>query len=358
MEANRNFTLSVILPTFKRPEVLARTLQHLGDQDVNACQLEVIVCEDGCTDATRTVVDRARTQFAFPITLLQHEGHCGPGLTQNEGIRAARAEINLLLADDIWLSRGALKAHLAAHEKHPEPHVTILGKVLQSPELMGSVFLRHWDPFHFSRLRGVHELPYYYFWGCNISFKRSFLIQHGLFREHLGRAADGRGGGGAAHEDVELGYRLRDHGLRIVYDEEAWGYHYHVYTLEQAVERYYERGLNFGEFRRFVPDPEILVQNHVLTLSTLREYASVFRRLNFLKGAERSLPWQIARRIAFMLVFNKVTVSMLWSPLLAKAEDHPFIPRLITSELYRAYLYYHFMRGIADAKQRFQEAYT
>ena len=31
------------------------------------------------------------------------------------------------------------------------------------------------------------ELPYYMFWACNISFRREFMLAHGMFRDEMGR---------------------------------------------------------------------------------------------------------------------------------------------------------------------------
>lgn len=348
--------LSIVIPAFRRPEVLARTLAQLGAQTMPAASFEVIVCEDGTSTQISDVVAHAREQWQYSLVLLQHEGHRGPGYTQNEGIRAARCELILLLADDIWLQPPALKAHVDRHSANPQPTVAVLGRVEQSPELAGNVFIKHWNPFNFAKLAGREELPYYLFWGCNISFKRSFVMANGLFREHRGRAADGRGSGGAAHEDVELGYRLQHMGLRLLYAEEAWGHHYHMYTLEQAMQRYFERGLNFGEITRFVPDPEILIQNHVLTSDTWREYASVFRRANHLVGLERKFWWHVFRQAVFNVMFNRATNAVLWYPLLRGAERSRLLGLLARDGVYRAFLYSRFMQGVRSAAVQFREA--
>src|SRR5579859_7300975 len=119
------------------------------------------------------------------------------------------------MADDIFMSRQTLRTHLEAHGAHPEPQVAVLGKVIQSPGLNQTVFLRKWESFRFADFEGLVEVPYYRFWACNISLKREFLLQHGLFREPMGRA------GPAAHEDPELGCRLHRAGLRIFFAQQA-----------------------------------------------------------------------------------------------------------------------------------------
>lgn len=336
--------LSVVFSTFNRCETIKTSLRCLAEQDIGTDVFEVIVVDDGSPDRTTEVVAELKEELPLQMSYMRHENH-GPGYTQNQGLKVAKAPLVLLMADDIWLAPWALRAHLELHEKNPEPGVAVLGKVLQSEKLSGSVFLQHMDPFGFQDLVGRKELGWHMFWGCNISVKRAFLEEHGVFREHRGR------GGAPAHEDVELGYRLKEHGLRILFSEEASGTHYHPYTLERAINRYYERGLNWGELKRFIPGPEIDVINHALTLKTLPEYARYLRGPNPLEGKEGSLGFQLLRHLVFVTAFNPLTEPLFWRPLIDKAESSPRIARLMSRQLYRAYLYYHFLRGVRAGEQ-------
>ena len=109
--------LSVVLPTYARAEVLRTTLRHLADQTLRPEAYEVIVIDDGSPDHTEEVVRQAVSESPCRITSLKHE-NSGPGYTQNRGILQASAPLILLMADDIFLTRGALEAHVAAHERH------------------------------------------------------------------------------------------------------------------------------------------------------------------------------------------------------------------------------------------------
>ncbi len=338
-------SLSVVLPTYKRPDTLRRTLKCLAEQDLEPEEFEVIVIEDGATEETAAVVEEARQTSMPGITFLQNDENRGPGYTQNRGIRLAKAPIILVLADDIWLVPGALRAHLDCHNENPEPEVAVLGKAIQSPELFSlSVFLKHWDQFGMSRFDNLTELPYYLFWGCNISFKKDYMLEHGMFLEHRGR------GGGAAHEDVELGFRLHQHGLKLLYNKDAWGYHYHVYTLDQAVRRYHDRGMNWDEFKQYMPDPECDVSFHVLNRKNAREYFGVLRRPNSLAGANSRISYHLLFHAVRMLVLNRVTVPLFWRPVLYGAEKRPWLAKLMNRQIYRAFLYYYFVKGISDAR--------
>jgi len=201
-----------------------------------------------------------------------------------------------------------LRTHLEVHERNPEEGIAVLGN--QSPRLTQSVFLRKWESFRFADFEGLVEVPYYRFWACNISLKRDFMLQHGLFREPMGRA------GPAAHEDPELGCRLHGAGLRILFATYALGYHYHVVTIETACRRAYQQGLNFDEFRAIADAPEIVVAYRDLRWPTLGDHLRTWFGPNrqHLPLRERNPITSIARHIVRRAVFNRATTQLFWSP--------------------------------------------
>jgi hypothetical protein len=124
-----------------------------------------------------------------------------------------------------------------------------------------------------------------------------------------------------------------------------------VMTLDQAIARWHERGLNYGEFRRHAPLPELTVYFHVLDRHTVREYISVLRGPNSFRGTERSFAWHLLRHVARMVTLNAVTARWFWRPLFDLAEKHPWLAALVKPKMYRAYLYYHFLRGVRDGRR-------
>jgi glycosyltransferase involved in cell wall biosynthesis len=340
--------LSVVLPTYMRAGVLRRTLQHLTDQTLAAEAYEVIVVDDGSTDGTETVVEEIIRTAPCRIVYLRHE-NSGPGRTQNVGILRASAPLILLVADDIFLTRGALEAHVAAHARHNDRGVAILGNVVQSPELRQTVFQRKWDPFEFWKLRQNQELPYWMFWACNISLKRDFMLEHGMFR-------DGRGSAGpASHEDVEVGHRLSKHGLRIFHEKAALAYHYHPESLETAIARSYQRGLNWKEAFQRMPHPELLIRQRLYGIGTLivrrREIAS---RRSFLFEADRNMARLALNAALRSILFNRITVPFFWMPLMRRAERNRFLAALMVPRFYRGVIVYSFRRAGGEQSDKFR----
>ncbi len=334
--------LSVVVATYNRCEVLRKTLACLANQTLPADQYEVIVVDDGSPDQTGTMVYDTIGKTPYGLRYFSHSNR-GPGASENKGIRESRAPLVLLIADDIHPTPTMLASHVSFHQSNPDVHVAALGKVLQSAELPSTVFQDKWDPFKYYELDGLAELPYWKFWACNISLKREFLLTHGLFQELKG----------AAHEDVELGYRLSRKGLRIFYNSQALAYHYHVETLDSAVRRAYERGLNWRFIEENVPDPQIYVKYHILNWRTLPQHIATFKDLSHtvLPREDRNLPWLLFRQVIRWSVFNRLTIP-LWLRLLAYTEDSPLIARLTHPYMYRGTVFYHFLKGAREQARK------
>ena len=215
--------ISVVIATFNRRDVLAVTLERLASQSVSASDFEVLVVDDGSSDDTSQIAEAMGSSMPYSLRYFRHENR-GPGYTENRGIQEARSELVLLMADDIWASPELLEQHLWAHARQPQENIAVLGRVVQAPELPPSNLQKNWDPFRYDRFNGREFVESIYFFACNISVKRKFLLEHGMFEERKA----------AAHEDVERGYRLGQKGLKIYYQPRALGYHYHVETLSNA----------------------------------------------------------------------------------------------------------------------------
>jgi glycosyltransferase involved in cell wall biosynthesis len=106
---------SVIIPTFARPDVLARCLEALCRLDANGPSFEVIIVDDGSPETLDHVVTPTRHHLS--LTLLR-QPNAGPGAARNAGMRVARGRWLAFTDDDCepdpqWL--GALANGFAAH---------------------------------------------------------------------------------------------------------------------------------------------------------------------------------------------------------------------------------------------------
>lgn len=341
-----NLRISVVLATYKRADILRETLEHLAAQTLPPDQYEIIVIDDGSQDATPAVVEEARTRTRAEIRFLEHPNR-GPGYTQNQGLRAARAPVILLIADDIYLCPEGLEAHLRYHDADPTPGLAVLGRVVQSPKLTHTVFLSIWNPFRIEALPDRKELPYHMFWACNISMKREFMLSHGMFNEVRGR------GGAANHEDAEVGYRMHPHGLRVIFARDPWAWHYHIDTWKGALRRSYERGVNWYDLRHLVPEPEMEVRYRTYDLAWLWTHRKVLRqRREYLLEGDRSMAKLVLRHLSRLVLFNNLLVDHFWMPLFALAERNRWVAKLMRENMYRGVIVNYFLRGRQDVERR------
>jgi len=104
--------VSVIVPTFRRPDVLGYTLDALLHLDYPHDLLEVIVVDDGSGDDTHEVVRRREGQSVEVIYVDQENS--GVARARNNGAARARGEILIFVDDDILVEPDHVSRHLAA----------------------------------------------------------------------------------------------------------------------------------------------------------------------------------------------------------------------------------------------------
>lgn len=112
--------VSVVVPTFKRPDLLDRCLTALIAQEFAATDYEVIVVDDAACEETKRQVQclaervelSGHTIRYMPVTAVRHPH--GPATARNIGWRSAYGEIIAFTDDDCIPTQGWLKAGVAA----------------------------------------------------------------------------------------------------------------------------------------------------------------------------------------------------------------------------------------------------
>ncbi len=223
--------LSVIIPTRDRAVLLRRTLEFLAPQCLELGEVELIVVDDGSTDATPRVVTQWSDNTDCRVQLLEQQAR-GPAAARNRGLAAATGEVTLFLGDDLFAAPGMLEAHIDHHEAYPGLEIAVLGRVTWSPELKVTPLMRwleHGGPqFCYHRIDDPMHVPPTFFWTANLSVKTKFLRSEGGFSEEFPDAA---------FEDVELGVRLSRKGLELHYEPRALGHHCHPVGFRSSLAR-------------------------------------------------------------------------------------------------------------------------
>lgn len=116
-EARLRPVVSVVVPTWRRPALLERCLESLVRQTLAPTRYEIVVCDDGPDDATRSLVERiadAHRARGLPVRYLPITATQGPAGARNAGWREARGEVIAFTDDDTIPDAHWLEAGLAA----------------------------------------------------------------------------------------------------------------------------------------------------------------------------------------------------------------------------------------------------
>ncbi len=284
---------SVVIATKDRASYLERAIASLEAQ-IGAPSFEIVVVDNGSTDATPAVVERMGAASHLPIRYVR-EAVANRGKARNAGVRAARGELVLFCDDDIQAPPGWVAAHDAAHDRGE--------LVVSGPIVNVGAYEDRPRPALVNYSRA-------FFCTCNVSLPRDVFEETGGFDEGFDLYG---------WEDTELGVRLRERGLqrRFTWDAYLW----HVKppaenTLEVETRKAIEKARMAARFIRKQPTKRARLAAGV-------HAANVFRGKYLLPDA--------------VLAIYAGAASTAWvpSPLRALARAQ-FLDGMYTRELVRA----------------------
>jgi glycosyltransferase involved in cell wall biosynthesis len=204
---------SVLIATHDRRELLRACLASFAEQTLDRSAFEVVLVDDGSRDpVVPALVDEMVDRLQIVGLRIRHAGRAA---AKNLAVMLARAPVVLFFDDDDRPAPDYLERHLAGHDARPDETVAVLGHTDWAPELSRTPLMHYVTDvdrmlFAYERLRDGQVLDWHGFWEGRVSCKRSLLLRHGLHDQRLGYSID-----------VELAWRLRGTGLRVVYDARA-----------------------------------------------------------------------------------------------------------------------------------------
>jgi hypothetical protein len=164
-------TLSIIVPAYHAQATLARTLRSLtAVPDDRRHRLEVLVVDDGSTDATAEVAQRELAALAPAATRLIRKPNGGSATARNAGLDAASADWLMFLdADDELIADPTRLIDRADHARC----LTVGGQAVRDGKVIQRRPPVRFPPRHAAR-RLTAANP---FWNCSVVFRRD-LIRH------------------------------------------------------------------------------------------------------------------------------------------------------------------------------------
>lgn len=194
---------TIQLCTYNRAHLLGRVLEACFEQ--TAGDYEVVLVDDGSSDETSSVIERACARAPVPFIAVQ-QPNAGLARARNAGLRRASGERIIFIDDDVLPMPNFVAEHLRSHARTPD--AIVRGAVINT-ESFDDLPPPIWSPAHYSGN---------YFWTSNVSVSRARLnAVGGFFNESFLEYG---------WEDIELGLRLRFAGTRSVFNRFAVAFHY------------------------------------------------------------------------------------------------------------------------------------
>jgi glycosyltransferase involved in cell wall biosynthesis len=259
-------SISIVVPTRDRPEVLQRCLRSVFACRYPAERLEVIVADNAPSDSrTRSLIESEHADDSIHYVLAPRSGSSS---ARNDGTAAASGEIVACTDDDMVVDQHWL-AELARGFAGAPGVACVTGLILPS-ELdtsAQSLFERYggFGKGYERRLFDLHRhrpeealFPYnpgILGSGSNVAFRRAELLAAGGYDPEVGNGTPTRSG-----EDLELFLRLVRRGHAVAYEPGAIAWHAHHRGYRDLQSQVYDYGVGIGAIltRTVARDPVAL----------------------------------------------------------------------------------------------------
>ncbi len=269
--------VTVVIPVKDRAGELRRCLESLRRVRYPTEKLALVVVDDGSEDGS------AEVALALGAAVVASGGRGrGPAAARNRGAAAADGDVLAFLDSDCAASERWL---LELTEHFEDPQVVAVGGRVDG--MHGSSALDRYEAEMSSLCLGRRGRSgqsgddTFYLPSCNLLIRRRDFAAAGGFREEL-----------HVGEDVDLTWRLRDRGGRIVYTPAGRIAHEHRNRLGNFVRRRFQYGTSEGLLQRLHPR-----RRKKLVLPLALGAATALAALAFLAGAV----WPCAAAAAVVL---------------------------------------------------------
>lgn len=207
--------LSVVMPAHQAAHLLPETLGAMVASELPRDRWELIVVDDASRDATRAIAERFADRV-LPLT--GRPG--GPGNARNAGAALAAGEWLVFLDADVRVHSDTLRRFTEVIARDPE--IAAVFGAYDARPLAGGLVSQYRNLLHrYVHLQGAGAADT--FWaGCGAVRRDWFEAVGGFDTTRYPRPQI---------EDIELGYRLRDRGGRIILDPSIQGTHLKAWTM-------------------------------------------------------------------------------------------------------------------------------
>lgn len=240
-----DLSVSVVVPTYKRRELLSRMMRPL----LTSGALEVLVVVDGVDDGSMEMLKQLAG--AFPVVSPVWRENGGEGAARQTGLELAKGDVVLFLDDDVLAGPGLVEGHASAHAR-ADGRVVLGYMPTPVPERRRAgqfaTFLYR-DEYEESCRRyedGTTDVLTH-LWAGNMSLHTADALRVGM------QGGDFRG---VYHADQDFGLRCALAGLTGVFDRGLTSEHVHERPLPAFVRD--ARAQGAGRVRLAMAHPQAL----------------------------------------------------------------------------------------------------
>jgi GT2 family glycosyltransferase len=234
-EPSQRRTVSVIIATYNRADLLVRLLRQLGTQDFPVAEMEVVVVDDGSKEPAAGRLEPLKAELPYPLQVIT-QANAGAAAARQRAATSASGEILVILDDDMQVRPDFIAEHVRLHREGPG-RTCVMGRYASDPDIASMpLFERYyanmWDKLSESIRAGKTLVTGTLLSTGNASMRREDFLAVGGFDMTLKQG-----------EDSELGLKLERAGVHMVFSERAYTLHGSDHT---RLERWLVRNYGYG----------------------------------------------------------------------------------------------------------------
>jgi glycosyltransferase involved in cell wall biosynthesis len=195
---------TIQLCTYNRAALLERVLDACFEQTLDPSDYEVVLVNDGSTDTTPEVIERAKQRATCRFVVID-QVNSGLAKGRNAGIARATGERIIFIDDDVLPLPNFVEEHLRSHDRAPKAIVR-----------GGAINVESFDDLPVP-MWSFKDYSGNFFWTTNVSVPLATIRAIGGFNDSFSEYG---------WEDIDVGLRLRFGGVRAVFNPKALVYHY------------------------------------------------------------------------------------------------------------------------------------
>ena len=193
--------ISVIIPVYNMSKYLNQCLDALIASSYKSC--EIIVVDDASTD------DSAEISRKKGVTVLQMPHQSGPAAVRNYGAQKARGDILFFVDSDVLVQQETITRIVTDFQKNPD--ITAVFGSYDDDPAEKDFFSQYKNLYHHSVHQKSSNDAVTFWAGCGAMRRDVFHEVGGFDQKKYTKPSI---------EDIELGYRLRRMGYRILLDKQ------------------------------------------------------------------------------------------------------------------------------------------